>query len=136
MSKEIRIETPRGAVFHTTTRGGRVTARLEWNEGFGVERTQKFQDAQKFVDSEVLRLDAPYVPFQTGMLQKSGILGTVIGSGEVNYIAPYAAAQYYGTADSRSYDARRGGHWFERMKIDHRDQILRGAAAIAGGKAK
>ena len=67
------------------------------------------------------------------MLDKSGILGTQIGSGEVNWIAPYAAAQYYNTADSRSYDAQRGGRWFERMKADHRDEILRGAKKLGGG---
>ena len=61
------------------------------------------------------------------MLDKSGILGTDVGSGEVNYIAPYAAAQYYRTSVSRPYDSQRGAKWFERMKIDHKDEILRGA---------
>lgn len=87
---------------------------------------------QQFVDSEVLRLTAPYIPFKTGMLIKSGTLGTVVGTGEVNYIAPYAAKQNQ-TATSRSYDAQRGGQFFERMKIDHRDEILRGAKKRSGG---
>ena len=87
---------------------------------------------QQFVDSEVLRLTAPYIPFKTGMLIKSGTLGTVVGTGEVNYIAPYAAKQTQ-TATSRSYDAQRGGQFFERMKIDHRDEILRGAKKLSGG---
>nr|DAG49085.1 MAG TPA: Minor capsid protein [Caudoviricetes sp.] len=26
----------------------------------------------------------------------------------------------------------RGGHWFERMKTDHKDQILDGARRMAG----
>ena len=88
---------------------------------------------QKFIDSEVLRLTAPYIPFQTGNLLRSGTLGTVVGSGEVNYIAPYAAKQN-GTATSRSYDAQRGGQFFERMKIDHKEEILRGAKKLSGGK--
>lgn len=87
---------------------------------------------QKFIDNEVLRLTSPYIPFKTGMLIKSGTLGTVVGSGEVNYIAPYAAKQNQ-TAASRSYDAQRGGQFFERMKIDHRDEILRGAKKLSGG---
>lgn len=66
------------------------------------------------------------------MLDKSGILGTDVGSGEVNYIAPYAAAQYYRTSVSRPYDSQRGAKWFERMKIDHKDEILRGAKKISG----
>ena len=72
-------------------------------------------------------------PIDTGMLIRSGELGTVVGSGEVNYIAPYAGAQD-ATAPSRIYDPRRGGKWFERMKADHKTAILRGAAKIAGGK--
>lgn len=133
MAEHLRIETPRGAVFNTTTRSGKVTAKLEWNDGFGPERTKIFTDAQKFVDSEVLRYCAPLVPFKTGMLQKSGTLGTVIGSGEVCWVAPYAAAQYYRVAGTHG---GRGPYWFERMKIDHGAAILRGAAAIAGGKTK
>jgi len=73
------------------------------------------------------------MPMKTGTLIKSGQLGTVLGSGEVNYVAPYAAAQYYGTAESRSYDGQRGGKWFERMKADHKDEIVSGAKKIAGG---
>ena len=88
---------------------------------------------QKYVDSEVLRLTAPYIPFKTGNLMRSGTLGTVVGSGEVNYIAPYAAKQN-ATATSRSYDAQRGGQFFERMKIDHKEEILRGAKKLSGVK--
>lgn len=128
-NKNIHIETPRGAVCQNTC----GKARLTWNQGFGSMWTGRFNRAQQFVDSEVLRLSSPYVPFRTGMLDKSGTLGTQIGSGEVNWIAPYAAAQYYNTADSRSYDAQRGGHWFERMKADHRDEIVRGAKKLGGG---
>ena len=49
--------------------------------------------------------------------------GYRIGSGEVKYIAPYARRQYYGTATSRSYDANRGGLWFERMKTKNKAAI-------------
>ena len=80
---------------------------------------------QEIVDSEVLRLCAPMVPKRTGALERSGALGTVIGSGEVKYIAPYARRQYYNTSTTRSYDSRRGGMWFERMKTAHRTQILK-----------
>lgn len=89
--------------------------------------------AQIFVDSEVLRLCSPLVPFQTGMLDKSGKLGTEIGSGEVRYIAPYAAVQYYNTSESRPYDAQRGAKWFERMKAGHKKEILDGAQKIING---
>lgn len=121
-----RITTPRGAVFQTDN----GTAKLEWNPDFARSRNESFDRKQKFVDSEVLRRCSPRVPFQTGMLDKSGKLGTEIGSGEVNYIAPYSAYQYYGTAESRPYDANRGGKWFERMKTEEKEDILRGAKQV------
>lgn len=131
---KLKIDTPRGSLYTQASKSGKVTAILEWNKGFGAEFTEKFSSAQKFVDSEVLRLDAPYMPIDTGMLIRSGELGTVVGSGEVNYVAPYASKQYWNTSESRNYDPRRGGKWFERMKADHKTAILRGAAKIAGGK--
>lgn len=127
-----RIETPYGSIIKYINDSGGVTAELEWKSGFGQQSTEAFGKAQQFVDSEVLRCTAPYMPKQTGMLIQSGDLGTVIGSGEVTYIAPYAAAQLR-TAPTRHYDARRGGNFFERMKIDHKDSILRGAKKLTGG---
>ena len=121
-----QIDTPRGSIIKT----GDTSCKLEWNSGFGRESTAEFEQKQKFVDSEVLRYCSPLVPFRTSMLEKSGVLGTVIGSGEVKYIAPYARVQYYSTAQSRSYDPRRGGMWFERMKAAHKNDILSGAGKI------
>lgn len=120
------ITTPRGRIFQT--KEGK--AMLEWNPGFAPRRNQAFANAQKFVDNEVLRRCSPRVPFRTGMLEKSGILGTTIGSGEVQYIVPYAAYQYYATRQSRTYDANRGAKWFERMKTEERDDILKGAKKL------
>lgn len=134
-NRSIIVKTPRGALVQNKTDHGKTVVRLEWNENFGAQRTEDFSQAQKYVDSEVLRLSAPYMPIQTGMLIKSGQLGTVIGSGEVNWIAPYAAPQYYRTARSRPYDAHRGAYWFERMKADHKSEIIDGAKRIGGGHA-
>ena len=131
---KIVIQTPRGQVIQIKTKTGKTTANLVWNPSFGARKTEDFSKAQQFIDSEVLRLCAPLVPFQTGMLQKSGTLGTVVGSGEVQYVAPYAAEQYYHTPTTRSYDPQRGARWFERMKADHQEEILRVAKRLAGGK--
>lgn len=103
------------------------TATLTFRPDFGARMGGKFDNAQKFVDNEVLRYDEALIPFQTGMLVRSGKVGTVLGSGEVKYIAPYAAKQYYDTAKSRPYDANRGAMWFERMKVAHKKDILNGA---------
>lgn len=118
-----RIETPRGTIIRT----GENSCELVWNAGFGNERTGMFQRKQLIVDSEVLRYCSPLIPFRTGMLEKSGTLGTVVGSGEVKYITPYARLQYYQTAESRDYDRRRGAKWFERMKTAHKADVFKAA---------
>ena len=133
MANNLTITTPRGTVWQRQTKSGKVTARLDWNPDFGRKMTANFNKAQMFIDSEVLRFCSARVPFDTGMLQKSGILGTVVGSGEVVYLAPYSAPQYYNTKPTRAYDANRGGMWFERGKAVERARILRGAQKIAGG---
>lgn len=105
-------------------------AALEFRPDFGARMSGEFDKAQIFVDNEVLRYSQSLIPFRTGILVRSGKVGTVLGSGEVNYIAPYARFQYYQTAESRSYDPRRGGKWFERMKTAHKKDILSGAEKI------
>ena len=121
MAEAQRIDTPRGSIIKT----GKTTCKLVWSPGFGQEKTDMFHRKQMVVDNEVLRYCSPLVPLRTGMLEKSGTLGTVIGSGEVQYITPYARFQYYQTAQSRSYAPLRGGKWFERMKTAHKADILR-----------
>ncbi len=73
------IETPRGKVVRTKT----GKARLTWNTNFQPKWQVRYSRAQRFVDSEVLRTCEPMIPLLTGMLIKSGILGTDIGSGIV-----------------------------------------------------
>jgi len=135
---KIIVPTPRGQVFtHKIQSGknkGKIVARIEWNKDFGTKWTGQFTRAQKFLDSEVLRDSTPLVPFRTGALARSGQLGTVIGSGLVRWVAPYARSQYYNTAETRSYDAQRGGKWFERAKASHKPAWVAGVKKIAGGK--
>ena len=130
----LTITTPRGKLVQRKTAGGTVKARLTWSPSFAAERTKQLDTVQAFVDSEVIRLMAPYTPMQSGLLIKAATLGTVIGSGEVQQIAPYAAMQYYRTDITRKYDPRRGAKWFERTKVDRKAYILKGAAEKAGAR--
>jgi hypothetical protein len=124
------IETPRGKVI--LNEAG-TKAELVWNTGFGQKWQGQYTDAQKFVDSEVLRLCEPYTPLLTGTLIKTGILGTEIGSGLVQWIAPYARYQYYGKRKPGSQTGPlRGPQWFARMKAVSGKTIIDGAAKIAG----
>ena len=134
---------------------------LKWTKNFGKLASNKLYVAQQFVDSECIRLMRPYTPMLNGILAKSATLGTKIGSGEIHQVAPYARYQYYGmlmvsSVTGSSYaksgeskvltdktlnysqarNAQAGKMWFERMKADHKDAILRGAAKYAGGNAK
>lgn len=118
--KKFEIRTPRGTIYTQASRGGKVSAKLEWNPGFEPSMENGFENAQAFVDSECIRRMNPETPRRTGMLIKSATLGTVIGSGEINQIAPYARRQYY--------EHKEKSYWFERMKNRHKDSILKGAA--------
>lgn len=97
-------------------------------------------NVQKSIDENVIRFSKPYVPFLTGFLAVDApILGTVAGSGLVVYRAPYARRQYYRNSGNGKEGTARGGlrgrHWFDRMKADHGQVIIRKAAEIAGGKS-
>lgn len=122
------IKTPKGSI----VRNEYGMAELKWDPSFTQKTNQKFSRMQKYVDSEVLRRCSPRVPFQTGTLEKSGTLGTTVGSGIVEYIAPYARTQYWDTSITRSYDPNRGAKWFERMKVAEKSDILAGAKRIGG----
>lgn len=128
----MEIKTPRGVV--SVSKSGK--AKLTWSEDFSKRRGEQFDAVQKMVDSEVLRQSDLYVPMRTGMLKKSGILGTVIGEGVVKYIAPYARQNYYTNAGRGQEGTQNGGlrgkYWFERMKADHKDEIRE----KSGGKLK
>lgn len=112
----LRISTPRGSVI---VKSKDTKAELTWNPGFGPEWTGQYTRAQKIMDTTVLRGCDKYVPMKTGMLKKSGILGTEIGKGWVNYIAPYAKVRYYkpGKIGSETGPLR-GFNWFERWKAN------------------
>lgn len=122
--KKFEIVTPRGAITtYTVKKGelaGRTIARLTWAPEFKPDKEKGFSNAQEFVDSECIRRMNPETPRRTGVLIKSATLGTVIGSGEINQIAPYARRQYY--------EHKEKSYWFERMKNRHKDSILKGAA--------
>lgn len=126
MSGVGKITTPGSSFF--SGKNGKGT--FSWASGFANRMNANFRKKQAFVDSEVLRRCDLRVPLKTGFLKTSGKLGTSIGSGEVKYTAPYAAYQYYDTAETRSYDANRGAKWFERMKTSEKDDILRGMKQI------
>lgn len=117
---------------------------------------QDMGPVQKFIDNECINKMIPYTPMLSGLLSNiAPRLGTKIGSGKIEYISPYARYQYYGKLmvssttgsawskgeskvltnrnliHNKSRHPQAGPFWFERMKADHRENILKGAQEIA-----
>lgn len=90
---------------------------------------------QSYIDSECIRRMDPYTPKDLGTLIGSATTQTSIGSGRIVQQTPYGKRWYYEPANFQGAPMR-GNRWFERMKSSHKDSILRGAASIAGAKAR
>ncbi|MEG0904448.1 MAG: minor capsid protein [Lachnospiraceae bacterium] len=117
------ITTPRGSISTITNAAGVTTVQLKWNADFVPRKKVAFSQAQSFVDSECIRYMNPLTPRRTGTMVKSATLGTVIGSGTIEYLTPYARRQYH--------KHKTKAKWFERMKATHKEPILKGALKIA-----
>ena len=115
---------------------------------------------QKLVDSEAMRYMSDYMPRrQAGELEHMMVMATVIGSGQIDIPGPYAnylhegilyVSPTTGSAWAKKNEIKvptdreltyagapmRGKKWFERMKADHKDDILQAAQALVnrGGK--
>lgn len=90
--------------------------------------------AQAHLDSQVLKDTDKYVPMRTGMLAKSGIIGTRISTGVVEYIAPYAKKVYYGV-DMKFNPSRHPlacAKFFEASKAVNKQAWLAEVRRIAG----
>lgn len=120
------ISNPRGTIVQTKN----GMARLVWNDGFAPKKRTQFTKAQEIIDSECLRYMNPLTPMRTGTMIKSATLGTVIGSGEIIYLAPYARRQYYNNRGGSPGHPQAKSYWFESMKASNRDSILRAAGKV------
>lgn len=121
--RDIKIATPRGYAYTITSKDGSVSVRLKWAPGFAPKKKAAFTRAQEFVDSECIRYMNPMTPKRMGVMVKSATLGTVIGSGAIEYLVPYARRQYY--------EHKEKARWFESMKATRKEPILKGAIKIA-----
>jgi hypothetical protein len=121
------IKLPKGVRFNTKGGGGT----FDFDSGFDKKYSDAFNRAQRVADSEVLRYNDPYIPMDTGKLKQSGIINTDVGSGEVVYKTPYARRWYYDDANFQGAPMR-GKQWFERMKADHKEDIVKSARKELG----
>lgn len=75
-------------------------------------------EAQKKLDIQIVKDCNYYVPLKTGTLQKSALIYTVPGSGQIVYRTPYAKRQYYGLHfdHSKQLNPNACAKWFEAAK--------------------
>lgn len=57
---------------------------------------------QKFIDNEVLKRCSKFLPFRTSALMNMGTLGTIIGSGVVEWIGVKPRYLYYRKGNGRT----------------------------------
>jgi hypothetical protein len=90
--------------------------------------------AQQWLDNEVLKDSAPYVPRLTGDLERSGIGGTKIGTGVLVYNTVYASRQYYGNfTHSTQAHPQASRLWFETAKAVNKRKWIAGVRKLGGG---
>lgn len=115
---------------------------LIWNKAALAGRRKKLAEAQNYVDKTCIEKMTPYVPVSLDKFNNSGKLRDSVkiqSPGVIIYTAPFAKGDYYAV---KNHKPPHGGNpngerlWFEVMKTRHGEEILRGAAKIAGGKAK
>ena len=77
----------------------------------------KIQQQQKYFDALILQDSNFFCPIKTGTLQKSAIINSRIGSGELVWRTPYARRQYYEySKPPYQPNPNACGKWFEAAK--------------------
>lgn len=103
------------------------------------KRKRMLEAAQRFTDSEVIRRMTPYVPVAKKYWHNAGRLRDSVRNpepGVICYTAPFARSDYYADKSHKnSGNPAAQRMWFEFMKRREAAAILRGAAAVAGGRA-
>lgn len=102
-------------------------------------RERLFAKAQDYIDKKCIERMEPYVPVADSRLKNSGRLLSSAGIAEPGHLvftAPKAKVSYYAKVDHRHGENPRATRlWFRTMKAESAREILRGAAAIVGGRA-
>lgn len=105
---------------------GKVLGRLRGN----------VEQAQRWLDNEVVKDSEPYVPFRKGVLTRSVYPSKNRGVGELLYNTPYARKLYYalGRAFNCATHPQACAQWFEKAKAVCLGKWTKGANRAAGGK--
>ena len=78
---------------------------------------RKIHQQQKYFDAMILQDSNFFCPIKTGTLQKSAIINSRLGSGELVWKTPYARRQYYEySKPPYQPNPNACGKWFEAAK--------------------
>lgn len=82
-------------------------------------RVGNYNNKKQYVlDNQILKDSNYYIPMDEGELMRSGIRTSILGSGRIQWVTPYARRLYYNPqynfATDRNPNAR--GLWFEEAK--------------------
>lgn len=117
-----------------------MNVKLKWNRNFYKVRAKRFKQAQNYVDTECVKRMEPYVPVGRKSYHNSGKLKASVRikePGKIVYTAPFSRHDYYSTVNhSHGGNPNAKRLWFEVMKKESGEKILRGTAVIVGGKVK
>ncbi len=100
---------------------------LQFSPDFKVKSEQNLSQAQNYVDSECLRYLPDYTPVAMKRFENRGKMSRshkVDTPGVIINTEPKARREYY--INKGGSGAPRGKFWLERMKADHKDDILKG----------
>lgn len=103
---------------------------LQMNPDFTVKSENQFRQAQNYVDKEVIRRLEDYTPIAMQRFKNHGKMSKahkVDKPGVIINTEPTARKEYYTNRGLSSKDGHnRGKFWLERMKADHKADILKG----------
>ncbi len=102
-----------------------MNVRFEWRASPLKRIAERAKRQQKTMDSEILRGCEPYISKRSETLIKSGVIHTVIGSGQVKWKTPYARKVYYLTGKIGHNGGLRGKLWFTRWKADKGQALIK-----------
>lgn len=98
---------------------------LVFSPDFENKAKKNFAEAQDYIDGQCLKYLPDYTPIARKRFENYGKMSRSHKSPQPGLIIntePKAREQYYTNKQS----GRRGKYWFERMKADHKDDILKG----------
>lgn len=121
-------------------RSSSISFSFIWNRIAVRKINKRMIEAQAYIDTECIDKMTPLVPVAKPRFYNAGKLRDSVEIKEpgcIIYTAPFAKHDYYSAVNHQHGGNKKAQRmWFEPMKRQCKTVILRGAAAIVGGRAK